>query len=199
MYSQNNEEEIILRVFGDKVGRFLDIGACDGITNSNTLALVERCWSGVLVEPSPGSFMALEARHGKNPKLKLVHAAVGACCGLTEFWDSPITFGYDTTERSNRNKWDHLAKFRRPYFVPTILIEQLLATFGNSFDFISIDTEGTSAGLFGLLPLTIGLRPRVICVEHDGHFSECLGKATAHGYREISRNAENLIFERVDT
>ena len=43
MYSQNQEEQIILDYFNDvKVGHVLDIGANDGKTFSNSLALIER-------------------------------------------------------------------------------------------------------------------------------------------------------------
>ena len=39
-YSQNNEQDIILQYFGNRKGFFLDIGANDGITLSNTYALL---------------------------------------------------------------------------------------------------------------------------------------------------------------
>lgn len=52
-YSQNTEQDIILKYFGTFVGRFLDIGAYNGLDISNTRALLERGWSGVLVEPNP--------------------------------------------------------------------------------------------------------------------------------------------------
>lgn len=51
MYSQNDEEAIIMRYFANRTGRLLDIGAADGMTNSNSLALIERGWRAVLVEP----------------------------------------------------------------------------------------------------------------------------------------------------
>ena len=50
MYSQNNEEEIILNFFKEKKGIFLDLGAYDGIGLSNTRALAEKGWKGVCVE-----------------------------------------------------------------------------------------------------------------------------------------------------
>lgn len=64
-YSQNGEQEAILKIFGESEGRFLDIGAYDGKTFSNTLALIERGWSGVLIEPSPNAFMALADQIGR--------------------------------------------------------------------------------------------------------------------------------------
>ena len=57
-YSQHGEQAIILDYFekqGIQQGRFLDIGANDGITFSNSYALVIRDWKGVAVEASPSA------------------------------------------------------------------------------------------------------------------------------------------------
>ena len=43
-YSQHNEQEIILNFFNGRIGRYLDIGAFDGVDMSNTLALAELGW-----------------------------------------------------------------------------------------------------------------------------------------------------------
>lgn len=58
-YSQNREQAVILRNLAGINGTLLDIGANDGITFSNTRALVELGWSGVLVEPSRTAFLKL--------------------------------------------------------------------------------------------------------------------------------------------
>lgn len=69
MYSQHNEEEVILDFFGNAKGKFLDVGAHDGETHSNTLALAERGWAGVLMEPGHDAYEALWRRYAKmgNP------------------------------------------------------------------------------------------------------------------------------------
>ena len=59
MFSQRDEEQVILDHFGDRVGTFLDVGAYDGITFSNTHALALKGWSGVCVEASPSCFVKL--------------------------------------------------------------------------------------------------------------------------------------------
>jgi len=56
IYSQNLEQNYILEYFKDRRGTFIDIGANDGLTLSNTRALVELGWRGVFVEPSPMAF-----------------------------------------------------------------------------------------------------------------------------------------------
>ena len=44
MRSQNNEEALVKQYFGTKHGTFIDIGANDGITLSNTYAAAQRGW-----------------------------------------------------------------------------------------------------------------------------------------------------------
>jgi len=196
MYSQNDEEAHVIRELGgmDPPGRFLDIGACDGKLCSNTLALVERGWSGVLVEPSPRAFLSLLDRHGDNEKLTLVNVAVGASLEtFSNLWTSPVELGYDTTEVSNKDKWQIAMRFSRPYFVPIAPLIGLLLYFGCDFDLVSIDTEGTSVDLFKAWPLELS-QPKMFIVEHDGRLEECRTKAA--GYSTIAANQENLIFLR---
>jgi len=188
-YSQKGEEKVILEIFGDHVGRFLDIGAFDGKTFSNTLALVERGWGGVLIEPSPNAFMALSDRHRGNDKLSLIMAAVGLDQSLIQFYNSPDAIS--TTQDENYEKWKAHADFTGRFWVPQITVEQILNQFGG-FDFISIDTEGTSTELFKRFPLA-AMRPKCICVEHDHHEGEILQIATGLGYICPYYDGNNLI------
>lgn len=198
-YSQNDEQDFVLEAFGDTVGRFLDIGAGNGKLNSNTLALVERGWSGVLVEPSPLAFLELQERHGKNLRLTLIHAAVGLDYDLTPFWDTAVALGFSTTEQGNRDKWEPLAHFQEAFYVPTVPMISILQGFPGPVDFLDIDTEGTSVDLFLEFPFARpNLYPKVICLEHDGRIKECEAIIRWFHYREVSRNAENSILVRVD-
>jgi FkbM family methyltransferase len=198
MYSQNDEEAHILNHLSHlKTGRLLDIGANDGRYLSNSLALIERGWSGVLVEANPMTFSKLVENHLGNPKLTLVNAAIGIEFRLTKFWHStrdglavdPCA-GLSTTEEKQRNS--RSGGFLAPFYVPMVPLDELLSQFGQ-FDFLSIDTEGTSADLFTTFLCRGRERPAVICVEHDGRIGSCTSIANNYRYREVSRNAENLI------
>lgn len=61
-YSQSGEQAVILEAVGPgphRDARFIDIGCWDPITFSNTRALYELGWTGVMIEPSPGPFIEL--------------------------------------------------------------------------------------------------------------------------------------------
>ena len=196
-YSQRDEEPAILKAFGDKAdGRFLDVGAFDGKTFSNTLALVERGWSGVCVEPSPTVFPALLELHGGNERVSLVQAVVASQWGWVEFWDSGGD-AISTTVEAHRDLWrDKGAKNYRTVTMPAITPANLLARFPGPFDLVNIDTEGTSTDLFRLF-WGIGLRPRVWCVEHDGNDKAI--QTMAGGYRLAYRSGENVVLVGEDT
>jgi len=145
-----------------------------------------------MVEPSPRAFIKLQERHGANPRLTLIHAAIGIDSRIVPFWDESSIGGYSTTEETNRKKWEHLAGFKTPFYVSTLALYQLVTAFQGPFDFLSLDTEGTSTDLFLAYPFEIS-RPKVVCVEHDGRISDCLSQAGRYGYREVARNPENLV------
>lgn len=194
-YSQNNEENLIAQVFDGKTdGRFLDIGAYDAKLLSNTRALYERGWSGVMVEPSPGPMTTLLKEYGNDPRIILVMAAVTKCAGLVKMHatDDPIS----TSSEVALKIWqDDGYKFYGSFLAQSITLELLVYLFGVNFDFIDIDVEGGSADLF-LAALTFPLRPRLYCVEHDHRHAELVPIAAKKGYRELARNGENCLFVR---
>lgn len=122
MYSQKNEEEVILKAVEGMKGRFLDIGAYNGETYSNTLALLERGWSGVMIEPGLQAFQALLARHGSTPGVTLIHSPVTLHGGLVRFWNNTTTFS--TTEEWARDMFRHEG-FSSPFLVQSISVEDV--------------------------------------------------------------------------
>lgn len=192
MYSQNDEEEYILEALGDALGVFLDIGAWDGKTFSNTAALVDRGWSGVLVEPSPTSFNALLAHYGSNPKLQLVHAAVGPRCGLTEWWDSGGD-GVSTTDEKHFRIWDGTAKFSPPYLIAQVTVGRIIELCGDgNIDVVSIDTEGTSIPILQDL-LDYHVSAKVIVVEYDLQDEAVTKLVKSFGFEPTYKSSENLV------
>lgn len=200
MYSQNNEEEVIVSEFtrmGVTTGRFLEIGAWDGKGFSNTFRLAELGWRGVCVEPSPTVFPGLMKNHAGNDKIILVNAAVSASVPrLVEWFDSGGD-AISTTNVAHKDKWEKgwNAKFSK-FFIFTMPMSVLFDQFGFDFDFINIDVESTNAEMFRALPWAALKHTKVICVEHDGNQHSMAQLAAANGFSPLHMNGENLILTR---
>lgn len=189
-YSQNQEQAAILHAFaGRPVGKFLDIGAFHAKQLSNTRALFELGWYGVMVEPSPTPFAGLAEEYGQCDRIKLINAAVGFEPGTVEMYvtaDAVSTF-----DKSSYEKWRDKTKFDGKRLVEVITLEQIYDLYGN-FDFINIDTEGMSADIL-LHRVLEGPLPRCICCEHDSRTDEILRASTAKGYACTYASGENLV------
>ena len=196
MYSQNQEEEVFLQEL-PKLGRLLDIGAFDGVNLSNSRALLEQGWTGVLVEPSPITFgQLIHNTEVMRDRVTLVNAAV---TGKKEplvitFYDSmgDAISGYDE---------NHLVKWKkpqswRPIVMQTIPVDTLISAVGTDFDFVSIDTEGTNWDLIQSMPWGDMPRVKIVCVEYDNLEAEMIDWMKVFSFKVIHRNGENLIFQR---
>jgi FkbM family methyltransferase len=138
-YSQNKEQAIILDFFrGQPPGRFLELGAFDGIAGSNCRALSDRGWSGLCVEADARAFVKLLGNHSGNEKIQCLNAAVTRwqTNGVTEFYDA----GEQMSTAWPTHKLGQMVT--RKWHVGSINIPGLFKVFGFRWHFISIDIEG---------------------------------------------------------
>jgi FkbM family methyltransferase len=193
-YSQYDEEKHILAAFPeDKTeGRFLDVGAWHPTDKSNTRALYDRGWSGVMIEPSPQPVRALIEGYGYDPRVTIVAAALAIEKGFAELQITDDLVS--TSDLKNYLAWKDHAKYIGKLVVPTITWEEIGNRYGG-FDFVNIDAEGISVDLFRRM-VEIGHYPTVVCVEHDDRMMGLCAVACGHGYRMNFSNATNCIFAR---
>lgn len=200
MYSQNLEEKIILEYFRDQVGTFLDIGANDGITFSNTRALYERGWKGVMVEPSPKAFEKLKALYNGHKGFYIYPYAIsdhngkkmlqesGALCSAS---DVGLVSTFHAHEKARFDKSVsytpvEVKSFRWKTFLNRLTIKQ--------FDFVSMDCEGDE---LNILPEMDLVKTKAICLEWNTkpelktEYEKYLS-----GFRLIYTSGENLIYVR---
>ena len=138
MFSQYNEEQIITEFFGNYVGTFLDVGAYDGISDSNTHALSLKGWKGVYIEPNLKTFVTLEKNKG-NDHICL-HGSCDRSEGIKKLLLSEVP--QQSTLCTQTTEIPHVSDLFNGFeYVSAWTINQLNGTFGN-FDFISIDAEG---------------------------------------------------------
>ena len=199
-YSQNNEQEIILDYLRGKVGTFLDLGANDGVTLSNTRALAEIGWSGVLIEASPQAFKRLQENYTDPLKHHLYNFAIGSFNGIVEFNESGSLLGNDdvalvsTLNESEMNRFKKVVHYEK--------VEAKCLTWEafihgcpvKHFQFISMDIEGSE---LEVIPFMDFSATELFCVETNSSVDkekEILKYTSKYGLKNvIYRSGENII------
>lgn len=213
-YSQGKEQEGILKYFLDKTLfkglsysylTFLDLGANDGKTLSNTYSLALLGWSGLCVEPSKVAFKKLQEIHSNKQFIKCLNAAISDKDGKTYMFESGTHLGKgDTSLLSTLNKtdyikWKAVTDFNKVE-VDVLTFETMMSLSPYQiFDFISIDCEGEDLTILSQMNLT-ELGCRCICLEWN---SDQLTKDLMMSYCEkhgltklLLQNSENIILAK---
>lgn len=192
-FSQNDEDWVIRRYFTDQYqGRFLDIGAGNGVTFSNTKVLYDMGWCGLAVEPSPSLRENLRLNCAIE-RVRIVPAALMPIDGPVEFYHSPGDF-ISTTSEEHRKKWAQVQY--QKIGVDGICWQTLLAQHGCDFDFINLDIEGENIPMFKLMPKEYLQRAKMLCVEYDGQAGVVNEIASPFGFRQIHATGENVILAK---
>lgn len=140
-YSSQNNQDIFALLFNKmKPGFFIEIGANDGFTFSNTVYLEEKFqWKGLLIEANPKYLSSLEKR--KNSLI--INKAIFDTTGYIEFVDAGLYGGIKSEIDDIHSKHTLNAKTLK---LPCDNIENIFKSYKNIIpdliDFISIDVEG---------------------------------------------------------
>lgn len=204
-YAQNKEDLIFEHFFGKIVGTILEIGSNDGKTLSNSLYLIEKGWSAVLIEPSPQVYSKLVNLHGSNDKVWTLQAAIGEKNELATFYDSGEllkTGDLALVSSLHKKETERWASVDMPFEetqVEVITFDELLeASPHKTFDFISSDAEGNDLVIMKQIDFD-KVKCRCFCIEHNSVpevILEIQQYVTQFGFKELSRNPENIIFVR---
>lgn len=196
MFSQNDEEKIIIDFFGDFKGTFLDIGAYDGINFSNVYKLVTLGWNGTCIEPSPSVFPNLKNNYANYPNINLFNLAVSDKSGDIDFYDSNGD-AISSFSKEHKIKWEKNwnSKFTKVK-VKSITVSQLFDLTGYDFDFINLDVESLNYSIFTKIPFEKLNNLKLICIEHDGKTTEIKNILKKFNFNDIGRNGENILLGR---
>ena len=190
-YSQRDEDEKIAEYFGDRVGRFLDVGAWDGKDKSNTWLLAEMGWRGVCVEPAALPFLKLLRNHRGNPRVEFVQAAIMPGSGVSRFWYTADAIS--SFDREHVETWLRHPRVKyRSMWAAHVTFDDLFAALPGPYDFVSIDVEGYSVKLLPFFN-PVETETKLVCVEHDGRANDVLEWGRKYGLREVHRTTENLL------
>jgi FkbM family methyltransferase len=196
-YSQFGEQQYILEVLKDiKHGKLLDIGAWDPIDKSNSRALLEMGWKGVLFEPSPGPLKNLITEYGSRASsVEVVAGAVTGDGGFIKLTVTDDALSSDINNSAHLRTWGPTGGFYGEMTVYSIPLVAVVRHWG-PFDFISFDTEGSSVDLLRHMCI-LGPRPRCVVLEHDSRIEELESMKTWAQYREVHFNGTNVVLEWV--
>ena len=126
-----------------KNGFFVEFGATDGVTLSNTNLLEKKLdWNGILAEPSLKFKDDLIKNRNCNIDFRCVYKKSGDLILFNEVEDGEFS-SINKYSESDMNV--HFRKTKQKYEVETITLESLLDEYNspNVIDYLSIDTEGS--------------------------------------------------------
>lgn len=191
-YSQNQEQEIILSYFNGKKGRFVEIGAYDPFLFSNTRALVELDWSGIYVEANERHLQKFQALYQNNTGIECIYGALSTTSEDVIFYECMDALS--TTDLNHKAKWEKGGtQFEEAKKVPAYSIQELTEK-TSGYDFLTLDTEGTSYELFSWLPDEYLQSLSLICVEHDNKAKDINNRLSILGFKNLLLNGENVIY-----
>lgn len=193
-YSQNQEDIAIQNYFQGYIGKLLSIGENDGITLSNSRALIELGWKADLVEPSPTAYKMLEMLYKNNDNVTTHKVAIGKKNGFTQLFDMGTHLNKGDTSLLSTIKEEEMARWKGTEFKPVRVKIMTYDKFTqNKYDFISIDAEGMDIEILKQIDLN-GVK--CLCIEYnnDRHIEAEIRALIPARFKEIYRSLENLVY-----
>jgi len=193
-------------------GTFVEVGAYDGETISNTSGLADLGWAGLYVEPVPRFAHACAERHATNKRVRVANCAVGTKVGLVDIYvgEGLSTELQEQVDVYAQIEWMEGVHTGERIRVPEFRLDQLLveARVDPHFELLVVDVEGSEDAVFDSFSLD-AWRPYVLIVELIDHHpdfqsfdrvikrsSDLRKRINQHGYREHYTDEVNTIFRR---
>lgn len=203
MYSQSLEEQYILEYFEGQKGTFIDIGANEGITFSNTRALAELGWSGCFVEPSPKAFERLKKNYKGLSGFYFYNVALGNHNGTAILQESASLISTSDVGLVSTFEVSEMQRFKKVTTYEPVSVKMFKwKTFYNrlkikEFTMVNLDVEGFEMHILPDMDLS---KTKLLVIEHNGkqelkkQYLEC---TTKYGLDKIIyESGENIIIVR---
>jgi FkbM family methyltransferase len=191
-------------------GFFVEVGAYDGISFSNSSCLADAGWSGLLIEPIPAYAQACRVRYADNPRVRVIESAVGAESSTI---DIMVAGALTTTRQHVLDSYREIAWAKPSVAEATRLsvtqrtLDDILAEAAPAtpIDVLIVDVEGAEAAVFAGFSLE-RWRPGMLIVElvhtHPDLYKVSVSDAQIqkeierHGYSVAYKDCINTVFVR---
>lgn len=202
-------DKIYLKYFGSKKGTFVEVGAFDGESVSNTSCLADAGWNGFYIEPVKEHFNQCVNRHKNNKKIKVSNYAIGTEVGYKPVYCSGIV---STLDKEQANIVSSMHLFGYPQFTESeckqVRLDSYMqmADIPKNFDLLVVDVEGREEDVFKSFRLDLW-KPKMMIIElvDDHSYFQDNVKLIAScqklreyinnvGYTEVYRDHINTIF-----
>ena len=156
-------EYIYSAIFGQKTdGTFVEIGANDGISWSNTAFLAKIGWKGLYVEPMPHFYEQCRANYIDNDRIVVSNAMIGS----GDFVEVYSHKGYDDLYTADPDFVKNLSANNLVGTFPTVPLHDLLEVYSipREFELLVIDVEGMELEVLRS-PGVLMWRPQMLIIE----------------------------------
>lgn len=182
-YSQDGQDRFLYEKYFkkmDKPGIFVEVGAYDGKTYSNTLLLEEYLgWHGLCIEPLAAAYKQLI----QNRKCICIHGCIGLHSGTRKFLEitgAPQMLSGFVDTYDPRHLQRIMLELKRDggnckeIIVPVFNLTELLFSYNiDHVDYLSIDTEGSELEILKSIDFK-RIRIDVLTVENN-YNENCIG------------------------
>jgi FkbM family methyltransferase len=202
---------LLQAAFANKTdGVFIEVGAFDGQSYSNTCFLADLGWRGVYIEPVPAHVDMCRKRHARNPGVTVVSAAVAPETGevSVRIAGALSTHVADVEKAYREIGWARGAITSNTSLVKTLPLDKILKdqNIQPGFDLLVVDVEGFESEVFSSFELD-RWKPKMMIVELEEFHSDFSGRKEiankigqlrlricAAGYVEIYVDRINTVF-----
>lgn len=199
---QHGQDMFAMTYFKNKKeGFFVDIGANDGISLSNSYVLEKKYnWDGLCVEPLPNEFQKLKSIRTCKLEQKCIGEKIGKAKFLMHDMLSGIVEAYHKKHlnRIARDEKQAGKKVERKYLtVDVVPLKNLLEKYKvKKVDFLSIDVEGGEKVVLNGIDLRQS-NVQLIAIENNYKDIEIYKKIVSQGYRLIAVLGCDEMYEQI--
>jgi len=160
---------------------YVDVGASDGVCNSNSRYFVHQGWRTWLIEPCPVNFKLLKTNTNFMGSAVAVNYAVGNENGKVKF-----------KSEGGLSKVTHSGNIEVPMIMVKELVEKIKT---KDIGILDVDTEGGEEGIL-LQFMKLKIYPHFIIVEHQCHEPKIKEqeRILSPRYKRIARKGVNDIW-----